>query len=50
MNLSSLKPPVGQKHRKKRIGRGMEFRPGQDLNPWSQGRALHLRLQHHARL
>jgi len=23
MNLSSLKPPVGQKHRKKRIGRGM---------------------------
>jgi large subunit ribosomal protein L15 len=23
MNLSSLKPPAGQKHRKKRIGRGM---------------------------
>jgi large subunit ribosomal protein L15 len=23
MNLSSLKPPTGQKHRKKRIGRGM---------------------------
>jgi large subunit ribosomal protein L15 len=23
MNLSSLKPPVGQKHRKKRVGRGM---------------------------
>ena len=23
MNLSSLKPPAGQKHRKKRVGRGM---------------------------
>ena len=23
MDLSSLKPPVGQKHRKKRVGRGM---------------------------
>src|SRR6202522_2175436 len=23
MNLSSIKPPAGQKHRKKRIGRGM---------------------------
>ena len=23
MNLSDIKPPVGQKHRKKRIGRGM---------------------------
>ena len=23
MNLSDLKPPVGQKHSKKRVGRGM---------------------------
>ena len=28
MNLSSLRPPDGQKHRKKRIGRGMGYGRG----------------------
>ena len=29
MNLSNLRPPKGQKHKKQRIGQGMGYRPRQ---------------------
>ena len=37
MDLSSLKPPVGQKHRKKRIGRGMGSGRGKTSTRGSKG-------------
>ena len=37
MNLSSLTPPVGQKHRKKRIGRGMGSGRGKTSTRGSKG-------------
>src|ERR1700683_4869847 len=37
MNLSSLKPPAGQKHRKKRIGRGMGSGTGKTSGRGSKG-------------
>ena len=37
MNLSSLKPPAGQKHRKKRIGRGMGSGKGKTSGRGSKG-------------
>ena len=37
MNLSSLKPPAGQKHRKKRIGRGMGSGRGKTSTRGSKG-------------
>src|SRR5438067_12051304 len=37
MNLSSLKPPAGQKHNKKRIGRGMRSGRGQTSTRGSKG-------------
>src|SRR6202142_2216372 len=37
MNLSSLKPPAGQKHRKKRIGRGMGSGKGKTSTRGSKG-------------
>ena len=50
MNLSDLKPPAGQKHTKKRVGRGMGSGRGKTSAPRAQGRALDLRLQHDARI
>ena len=37
MNLSSLKPPAGQKHRKKRVGRGMGSGTGKTSGRGSKG-------------
>jgi large subunit ribosomal protein L15 len=37
MNLSDLKPPVGQKHTKKRIGRGMGSGRGKTATRGSKG-------------
>lgn len=37
MNLSSLRPPEGQKHRKKRIGRGMGSGTGKTSTRGSKG-------------
>src|SRR5947199_2317483 len=37
MNLSSLRPPAGQKHRKKRIGRGMGSGRGKTSTRGSKG-------------
>ena len=37
MNLSSLRPPEGQKHRKKRIGRGMGSGRGKTATRGSKG-------------
>ena len=37
MNLSSLKPPAGQKHRKKRVGRGMGSGRGKTSTRGSKG-------------
>jgi len=37
MNLSNLKPPAGQKHRKKRIGRGMGSGLGKTATRGSKG-------------
>jgi large subunit ribosomal protein L15 len=37
MNLSSLKPPVGQKHRKKRVGRGMGSGKGKTSGRGAKG-------------
>src|SRR5438477_5430806 len=37
MNLSSLKPPAGQKHNKKRIGRGMGSGRGKTSTRGSKG-------------
>jgi large subunit ribosomal protein L15 len=37
MNLSSLKPPAGQKHRKKRVGRGMGSGKGKTSGRGSKG-------------
>jgi large subunit ribosomal protein L15 len=37
MNLSHLKPPAGQKHRKKRIGRGMGSGLGKTATRGSKG-------------
>jgi large subunit ribosomal protein L15 len=37
MNLSSLKPPVGQKHRKKRVGRGMGSGTGKTSGRGAKG-------------
>jgi len=37
MDLSSLKPPAGQKHRKKRIGRGMGSGRGKTSTRGSKG-------------
>ena len=50
MNLSNLKPPAGQKQKKQRIGQGMGIGPRQVFRPRREGRAIHLRLQHHARI
>ena len=37
MNLSNLKPPVGQKHKKKRIGRGMGSGTGKTSGRGTKG-------------
>ena len=37
MNLSSLKPPAGQKHRRKRVGRGMGSGRGKTSTRGSKG-------------
>jgi large subunit ribosomal protein L15 len=37
MNLSSLKPPAGQKHRKKRVGRGMGSGKGKTAGRGAKG-------------
>jgi large subunit ribosomal protein L15 len=37
MNLSSLKPPAGQKHRKKRVGRGMGSGTGKTSGRGAKG-------------
>ena len=37
MNLSSLKPPAGQKHRKKRVGRGMGSGKGKTSGRGAKG-------------
>ncbi|MGI8992147.1 MAG: 50S ribosomal protein L15 [Bryobacteraceae bacterium] len=37
MNLSNLKPPAGQKHKKKRIGRGMGSGTGKTSGKGSKG-------------
>ncbi len=37
MDLSSLKPPAGQKHRKKRVGRGMGSGKGKTSTRGSKG-------------
>ena len=37
MDLSSLKPPAGQKHRKKRVGRGMGSGRGKTSTRGSKG-------------
>src|SRR5579863_7822562 len=37
MNLSNLKPPAGQKHRRKRIGRGMGSGRGKTATRGSKG-------------
>ncbi len=37
MDLSSLRPPVGQKHRKKRVGRGMGSGRGKTSTRGSKG-------------
>ena len=50
MNLSNLKPPAGQKHKKQRIGQGMGSGPRQVFRPWREGRQVHFRLQHYARV
>ena len=50
MNLSNLRPPKGQKHKKQRIGQGMGTGRGKYSGRGAKGAQLHLRLQHDARL
>ena len=50
MNLSNLKPPAGQKHARKRIGRGMGSGRGKTATRGSKGAARRHRLQPDARL
>ena len=50
MNLSQLHPPAGQKHVKKRIGRGMGSGHGKTSDARQQGTARRHRLQPEARL
>ena len=50
MNLSRLKPPAGQKHAKKRIGRGMGSGHGKTSARGHKGAARRHRLQPEARI
>ncbi len=50
MNLSQLKPPAGQKHKKQRIGQGMGIGPRKVFRPRRQGRQVDLGLFAHARI
>ena len=50
MNLSQLKPPPGQKHKKHRLGPGHGHRPRKVFRPRRQGRQVDLGLFAHARI
>ena len=50
MNLSQLKPPKGQKHKKQRVGQGMGSGPRKVFRPRRQGRQVDLRLFADARI
>ena len=44
MNLSNLKPPPGQKQKKRRLGQGMGTGRGKVLRPRREGRQVHIGL------
>ncbi len=50
MNLSDLRPPAGQKHSKKRVGRGMGSGIGKTSGRGHKGAPLGIRVQYHARI
>ena len=50
MNLSQLRPPAGQKHKKQRVGQGMGTGRGKYSGPRSQGRQVRLGLFADARI